>query len=222
MAIGTTQGTRFGEVWQALDAMVATDGSQGVVHPSLLLTHGRQMRDLSDAAHCLCMLHGRHPGVVEQAHSRSLDGASARWFADAVGAFADERASLVRIVASVGPLPSTPGQAESEAAIAAQRHALDMLARSDRNGCPLGAALAVILDWPSIRQVLDRVAERAGIALPPSRLPGEAVTAAIVAAVTDNPGVERAMLFGAQQTLAQHRALWLLLEARAGARDRAY
>ena len=59
-----------------------------------------------------------------------------------------ERATLVKLVAAVGPLPSTPGQAETEAAIAGQRHALDMLARvgprrlPDRRGDGAAARLA--------------------------------------------------------------------------------
>ena len=44
-------------------------------------------------------------------------------------------------------------------------------------------------------------------------------TMSLVAALTTSPGIERAMTFGAQQVLAQHRALWDLLEARKSARD---
>ena len=40
-------------------------------------------------------------------------------------------------------------------------------------------------------------------------------------ALSRDANVERAMLFGAQQMFAQHRALFDLLEARAGARNRA-
>ena len=43
---------------------------------------------------------------------------------------------------------------------------------------------------------------------------------ALLAQSPTAPGVERAMLFGAEQMLAQHRGLWHLLEARASARDR--
>ncbi len=42
---------------------------------------------------------------------------------------------------------------------------------------------------------------------------------ALLAQTPLSPGVERAMLFGAEQFLAQHRGLWQLLEARASARD---
>ena len=38
-------------------------------------------------------------------------------------------------------------------------------------------------------------------------------------AVDAAPGVERALAFGAQQVLAQHRGLWALLESRAAARE---
>jgi hypothetical protein len=39
--------------------------------------------------------------------------------------------------------------------------------------------------------------------------------------VADSPSFERAMSFGAQQLLAQHRGLWDLLEARQAARAEA-
>jgi hypothetical protein len=39
-------------------------------------------------------------------------------------------------------MPSTPGAAETESSLVAARHALETLAMSERNGCPLGAATA--------------------------------------------------------------------------------
>jgi hypothetical protein len=134
---------------------------------------------------------------------------------------ATERAYLVRIVAAAGPLPSTPGHAESEAAAHAQRHALDMLAQSDRAGCAAGAALALAIDWATIREVLDAVARRLGLTIPVSTLPLAEETVSVVDALTREPSMERAMLFGAQQVFAQHRGLWDLLEARTSARARA-
>jgi hypothetical protein len=126
----------------------------------------------------------------------------------------------VRIVAAAGPLPSTPGHAESEAAAHAQRHALDMLAQSDRAGCAAGAALALAIDWAAIRGVLDAAAHRLGVQALPSALPPAQETVTVVDALSRQPAIERAMLFGAQQLFAQHRGLWDLLEARASARNR--
>ncbi|MHA6722982.1 DUF6975 family protein [Sphingomonas sp. RS2018] len=203
----------------ALDALVATDGSASQAYVAALIAGRPALRDLNDAVHCLCMLHGRHPGVVDHATTHEADEAAKTWLETVATAFAEERTALVGLVAAAGPLPSTPGQAESEAAIVAQCHAMDMIGRSDRAGCALGAALALALDWQVIRPVLDTLAERLGRPLPPLDLPD--VIAGITTAVPDDApaGFDRALLFGAQQVLAQHRALWQLLEARAKARD---
>ncbi len=92
-----------------------------------------------------------------------------------------------------------------------------MLARSDRNGCALGAAMALALDWRAARAVIDAAAQRFGVPLTPPALPSPRQTLALADAA-DSPGVERAMVFGAQQLLVQHRGLWSLLEARSEAR----
>lgn len=202
-----------------LTALVAADGSAGHRHLARLVRGVAPMRDLADAVHQLCLLHARHPDVIEQAAAHSREAATSAWIAEAVTGFAAERAYIVRLVAAAGPLPSTPGQAQSEAAIAAQRHALDMLAQSDRTGCADGTALALALDWPAIRTVLDIAAARLGIDSPQAALPPAYETATVVDALAASLVIERAMLFGAQQMLAQHRGLWDLLEARASARD---
>ncbi len=218
MAVGSAPGVRFGEAWAALNSLVATEGSADEAFVASLVAPGALMRDLADAVHCLCLLHGRHPGVVEFAQGRASHPVASAWLADAVVGFAEERMALVKLVAAVGPLPSTPGQAETEAAIASQRHALDMLAVSDRAGCPIGAAMALLLDWPIIRTVLNAANARIGLPVVPMQLPEITESATVVAALADTPAFERAMLFGAQQMLAQQRALWHLLEARSQAR----
>ena len=219
MAIGSAIDRRFGEAWSALNAHVDAEGTARESFATRLTDRTAATRDLADAVHGLCMLHGRHPGVIDFAQGRADNEAIEAWFEEAVRAFAAERATLVRLVADVGPLPSTPGQAESEAAIGSQRHALDMLASSDRPGCAIGAAMALALDWAAVRQVLDAAAHRVGLSIEPSHLPVEAESATVFAELAHTPAFERAMLFGAQQMLAQHRALWQLLEARAQARS---
>jgi hypothetical protein len=220
MPFDSAQIARLGGGWGAIGALSASDGS--ATHPYLrkLALNLEPLRDLADAAHFLCMLHGRHPGVVDHALEHAHQPAERGWMEVTAEAFATERAYLVRIVAAAGPLPSTPGQAESEAALHAQVHALDMLAQSDRTGCATGAAVALVLDWTVIRRVLDAAAER--LSLTPARfdlpLPEETVT--VVDTLARDMPVERAMLFGAQQVFAQHRALFDLLEARASARDK--
>lgn len=204
-----------------MGSLVASDGSAN--HPYLqgLAENLEPLRDLADAAHFICVLHGRQPGVVDYALDHARVSLERDWLEAAANAFATERAYLVRIVAAAGPLPSTPGHAESEAAAHAQRHALDMLAQSDRAGCAAGAALALAIDWATIRDVLDAVATRLGIAIPASTLPLAEETVSVVDALAREPAMERAMLFGAQQVFAQHRGLWDLLEARTSARNRA-
>ena len=221
MPFDTAQIARLGGTWGAMGSLVASDGSAN--HPYLagLAENLEPLRDLADAAHFICVLHGRHPGLVDYALDHARVSLERDWLEAAADAFATERAYLVRIVAAAGPLPSTPGHAESEAAAHAQRHALDMLAQSDRAGCAAGAALALAIDWATVREVLDAVARRLGMTIPVSTLPLAEETVSVVDALAREASMERAMLFGAQQVFAQHRGLWDLLEARASARARA-
>jgi hypothetical protein len=122
------------------------------------------------------------------------------------------------LTSAVGPLPSTPGAAETEASLVAARHALETLAMSERNGCALGAATALVGDWWPIRRLLDRAASRVGTESPAPSLPDEASVVAIVDHGAEAPAAARALAFGGEQLLLQHRALFDLLEARAEAR----
>lgn len=220
MPVETVLFDRQSASWSVLAALADADGSARHPFVQAMGERGAATRDLADAIHLLCGLHGRHPGITDHALTRSPSPAAESWLEEAASAFAEERALLARLTAAAGPIPSTPGQAESEAAVTHQIHALDTLGQSDRAGCAMGAAIALVLDWRSIRGVLDAAADRAGLTLPPSALPIEAETATLAATLAGNPAIERAMSFGAQQLLAQHRALWDLAEARMSARDR--
>lgn len=175
-------------------------------------------RDLADAVHLLCGLHGRHPGLIELALTKAPDSPARTWLAHASEAFERERLYVVRLTAAVGPLPSTPGAAETESSLVAQRHALEILASSERTGCALGAATALVGDWRPIRRLLDRAADRAGLDCPAPSLPDEASLAETIDGLSDSPASGRALAFGGEQLLLQHRALFDLLEARASAR----
>jgi len=207
-------------VAELLDNLVASDGTGAHPHvKSGALSSGPDaMRNLADAVHFLCLLHGRYPGVVDSAVRKSVDPASRKWMEEAAQAFAQERAFLSKIASAVGPVPSTQGQAQCEAAVAAQRRALDMLAESDRQGCAVGAAIALTLDWRTIRVLLDISAQRLEITTPRCTLPDLRDTARVAAQIADGPAVERAVAFGAQQLIAQHSGLWDLLAARAASR----
>lgn len=218
MALGAVGSAKRGEMPGILAGLVAGEGTAS--HRFLIgrpfTTGAEASRNLADAMHTLCMLHGRRPGVIDLAAERG--GQARRWLDSAADAFAQERAYLTRIVVAAGPLPSTPGQAESETAVIGQRHALEMLARSDRNGCAMGAALALVLDWHAVRAALDAAAHRFGVPFTPSELPDADSCWAAARDAAETPAVERAMVFGAQQILVQHRGLWDLLEARMLAR----
>ena len=205
---------------EMLDSLVASDGTGAHRHiRSGSLSNGADaMRNLADAVHFLCLLHGRHPGVIDSAARKAVDPVSRDWMDEAAQAFAEERAFLSKITAAVGPVPSTQGQDQCEAAVAAQRKALDMLAESDRHGCAVGAAIALTLDWRTIRVLLDINAHRLDMDTPRCRLPDLPCTARLADAVATSAAAERAMLFGAQQLITQHSGLWDLLDARAASR----
>jgi hypothetical protein len=196
-----------------LIALVQQDGSASHDWCQALLTGSP--RDLSDAAHQFAALHARHPGVVDLAGDVALLAPLADRIATA---FAAERAYLAALVVAVGPVPGTPGQAQSETALVAQRHALETLAQSDRTGCACGTVTALLLDWSAIRPVLDTAARQFGLTPQFNDLPNLETLTSAIDAVPIPPLAGRAIQFGARQLLLQHRGLWDLLEARAHAR----
>ena len=213
-------GAQPASVAEAQLVRIAGDGCARHAHLNALLDGaGRHSaRDLADAVHLLCSVHGRYPGLIEIAFERCADGEAQSWLSRASEAFERERLYLVRLTAAVGPLPSTPGAAETEASLVAARHALETLATSERQGCPLGAATALVGDWWPIRRVLDRASSRVGLESPAPSLPEEASLIEVIGRASTSPARERALAFGGEQLLLQHRALFDLLEARAEAR----
>lgn len=220
MALNRSVGRQEASVAEIQLARVAGEGCAR--HPylnSLLEASGRHSgRDVADAIHLLCNLHGRYPGLIEVALQRCPEGPVQDWLARASESFERERLYLVRLTSAVGPLPSTPGAAETEASLMAARHALETLAMSERNGCALGAATALVGDWWPIRRLLDRAATRVGVEPPAPSLPDEASVVTVIDRGAETPASSRALAFGGEQLLLQHRALLDLLEARAEAR----
>lgn len=200
--------------------LVHAEGSAGHGYVSSAeLRNGRfATRNLADAVHYLTALHGRFPGVIDMAANRVATPGAGAWLVKATDGFAAERGYLTKLVVAAGPQPSTPGQAECEAAVIGQRHALEMLAQSDRDGCAIGAAIALVLDWHGLRAVLDIAAVRMSVDIPDCVLPDQQQARDMIALMASSPSVERAMSFGAQQLIGQHRGLWDLLEARQLAR----
>ena len=207
----------------AAEAQLARVESVGCVdHPHRLALLGASgphaNRDLADCIHLFCSLYGRYPGLIEIALGHCPAGTVRDWLREASDAYERERLYLVRLTASVGPLPSTPGAAETETAMVNQRHAIETLAKSERRGCALGAATALMGDWPAVRAVLDRAADRIGMQKPALTLPDTDSIVRVIADGTDGMASERALGFGGEQLLLQNRGLFDLLEARAAAR----
>ncbi len=196
-------------------AILARLGSAGHPHVQALLLPHVLLHDLTDAIHAVCAVHGNHPCMIDYAMARGSEIDTLPWLIGSSNAFAHERAFLANLTAAAGPLPSTPGQAQTDAALTQLRQTLEMLANSDRRGCATGAVSALILDWRAIRQVMAQAAMRFGVSVPPSTLPEPLLD------FNDDEsaiGLPRARGFGASQLLGQHRGLWDLLEARASAR----
>src|SRR3546814_7435315 len=108
---------QFGDVSQILDAVVAADGTAGHGYASGARASfgpnaALSLPDLADAAYYLCLLHGRHPGVIDHAATRSADHAARAWLVQAADAFARERAYLTKVTVAVGSAPRTAGQRE--------------------------------------------------------------------------------------------------------------
>jgi hypothetical protein len=193
-------------------------GSHPYLSSADLLSGPAAARNLSDAIHFLCALHGRYPGVIELVASRTVEPAARAWLAEAAEGFARERGYLARLAVAAGPVPATPG-AGSEAAIAMQRGAIMTLAQSERRGCAIGAAMAVAADWRAIRSVLDAAAARFDLGNPVQPWFCDADSLGPIAQAGGEPSsFHRALLFGAEQVALQHRGLWELLQARALAR----
>ena len=220
MAINRSVGQKSVSVAEAQLARVASEGCARHSHLNSLLEAAgpHSGRDLADAVHLLCSLHGHYPGLIEIALQRCPKGSVRDWLSRASDGFERERLYLVRLTSAVGPMPSTPGAAETEAGLVAARHALETLAMSERDGCALGAATALVGDWWPVRRLLDRAAARVGTEAPAPSLPDESSIVAIVDHAAQSAGSARALAFGSEQLLLQHRALFDLLEARAEAR----
>lgn len=222
VAISRNEDPRSESFAEALLAQVERFGLAAHFHLRALITSSgsEATRNLADAVHLLCGLHGRHTGLLDQALKWTTAGAGRDWLDEACDGFERERLYLVRLSAGVGPLPSTPGSAATEATLAGQRHAIETLACSERRGCALGAAIALVGDWHHIRPMLNRIAERVGTDAPLLALPRLDPRIGMLATV-DGEGstTRRAISFGAEQMLLQHYGLFDLLEARASARS---
>lgn len=199
-----------------LAAALESLGSAGHSH-LIWLTGGNtrpEPHDIADVAHFLCLLHGRLPGLLDQAANHTVDPEAGRWLLRAVDGFAAERALLAKLTVEAGPIASTPGQDQCTPLILQLRTALASLGQSDRAGCAAGASFALILDWAAIRPVLDGIAHRLGFEIREAALPDANETLALAASLSADPLTSRAVAFGAGQMLQQHRLFWDMLAHR--------
>lgn len=206
-----------------LDRLVESEGtaSHGYCAPAVARRPEAFVRDLvdfADAVHHLALLHGHVPSVVDHAANRIADTKAREWLVQTLAGFGRERTYINNIVVAAGPLPSTAGNQQMTTIIAQQRRALEMLAQSDRRGCALGAAMALVLDWVAVRAILDGGAVRLGIEPPALLLPTRDETLALLVLLDESQSIGRAVQFGASQLLGQHRGIWDLLAARAQVR----
>ncbi|VWX56844.1 conserved hypothetical protein [Sphingorhabdus sp. 109] len=196
--------------------LIDTYGSDAVPYVQLMGEDLSQLSgaDIADIVHFLCVLHGRHPGVIDHAATKTVDDAAREWLIQATDGFAAERALLTKLTVAAGPISGVSLDDQSNAAVLGQRKALDMLSQSERAGCAIGAAIALVADWHCIRHILEQIALRIGVEARASILPNVEQTAALSEDLAATPALERALNFGAEQLLNQHRGLWQLLEAR--------
>lgn len=207
--------------------LVTSQGSLAVVEPLMAFLGDRGDRPdlrapvknaraalIADVAHFINISHGRHPGVVDHAAHKIVDDAARRWLVEAIDGIAAERAYLNRLTVNAGPIRRHTGQDKITALITGQSKNFEMLATSDRKGCPAGAALAFVIDWHHTRPLLDRISLHIGMEPPVIALPDVATCAGLAAQLVQNDAYRRAMGFGAEQLLAQQRGLWQLIAAR--------
>ncbi len=171
---------------------------------------------LADVLHLLGLLHGTRPSVFEIVHQSPL-APSLEWLSAAARSFARERDLLSQLVMAAGPPPSRAGQTGVEIAVDATRNALVTLAGSDRLGCAVGAAVALLMDWETISTALRRISISMDIK-PIDRhgeWPNRKESLAVIKAAASVPGGERAVRFGFQTLLAQHFAFWNIVQSRA-------
>lgn len=201
--------------------LFANNGSKSVPYFKYITQNFKNLQalDVSDIAHFLCVLHGSYPGVVDYTFEKISNENSSTWLIDSMNGFAAERAFLTKLTVAAGPITGVGQYDQSEVTVHNQRKALQMLSQSDRSGCAIGASIAVILDWHAIRPVLDSIALKLGIKPQSFLLPSIEKTQELYNFLISSALIKRAMNFGIDQILSQHRGLWELLEARHNTRE---
>lgn len=205
----------------SLIELVTSNGTASASYPQSIANDFSILSgsDIADIAHFLCVLHGGHPSVVDHAATKTADPIARDWLIQAIEGFTAERAFITKLTVSAGPILGLSIEDQSNAAVLAQRKALEMLSQSDRNGCALGASFALVLDWQAVRPLLEKIAIKLGVEPRSVILPSAEATDALSCELSKSSSVERAISFGVDQILTQHRGFWQLLEARRNAQS---
>ena len=206
---------------------ILSDGSLAITAPLTAFLENRGARPdlrphaktaraalLADIAHFMHISHGRHPGIIDHAAQKISDDSAGSWLIAAIDGFAAEQSFLNKLTVTAGPIRRLHGQDKVNAVIESQAKNFQMLATSNRKGCPAGAAIAFLVDWHQTRPLLDMVAHEMGLAPTTATLPSVSACAALAGKLDDGGSYRRAMAFGAYQTLEQMRGLWRLIAAR--------
>ena len=201
--------------------LFANHGSKSVPYFKYITQNFKtlQASDVGDIAYFLCVLHGSYPGVVDYTSDKVANEDTHTWLVNAMNGFSAERSFLTKLTVAAGPITGVGQYDQSEVTVHNQRKALQILSQSDRGGCAIGASIAVILDWHSIRPVLDSIALKLGIKPQSLLLPSIEKTQELYDFLISSALIKRATNFGIDQILSQHRGLWELLEARHNTRE---
>ena len=175
----------------------------------------RPLQAVADTAHFLVILHGQLPSVLEIARLNA-DEPAASWLRSAGVAFDQDRRWMAGLAAMTGGALDLHGLSTAEQVVRDQRDAMLTLAKSNRMGCALGAAVTLVLDWQAVRSRLPRAAQHLGYDRH-ERLsdpwPEDGALDAL-ACHADDVRVRRAIEFAALQLASLHAQLFDLLEAR--------
>ena len=196
--------------------LLADDGTAAHPYAIRLIAPRAATRDLGDAVHALCTVHGHHPDLLTIAAGAAQTLAPREWLTLAGIGFAADRAALAQLAAAAGPLPSTPGNAIAATALATERQTLERLARSERVGVAAGAAAALVGDWHTIRIVLAAAADRFGVSLSLPVLP-DPVT---LLATAPERAARASVRSSCSPSIAACGACWRHVAARAAAECR--
>lgn len=147
----------------------------------------------------------------------------------AVALFGDSilHADCIRQLAvAVGPTRLRAGLTTAEASAQTHRRRIDILLTSERNGCAFGTATALSLSWMRVAWHLSHVLQGAPSGQPAITIPGLEIMAhqpgnptpalaEALAALADDQGARRGLLFGIGQALTLQATFWSMLAERA-------